>query len=61
MGPVIRKAMAKKPYTLAGFKPGIFCSVGGHNGQYARPQGQQQGSPSGPFGTHDQTKGTSFY
>jgi hypothetical protein len=26
-----------KPYTLAGFKPGIFCSVGGRDDHYATP------------------------
>jgi hypothetical protein len=29
-----------KPYTLAGFKPGIFCSVGGRDDHYATPPGQ---------------------
>jgi hypothetical protein len=28
-----------KPYTLAGFEPGIFCSVGGRDDQYATPPG----------------------
>jgi hypothetical protein len=25
----------KKPYTLAGFEPGFFCSVGGRDDHYA--------------------------
>jgi hypothetical protein len=29
----------KKPYTLAGFKPGIFCSVGGRDDHYTTPPG----------------------
>jgi hypothetical protein len=29
----------KKPYTLAGFEPGIFCSVGGRDDHYATPPG----------------------
>jgi hypothetical protein len=28
-----------KPYTLAGFELGIFCSVGGRDDHYATPQG----------------------
>jgi hypothetical protein len=28
----------QKPYTLAGFEPGIFCSVGGRDDHYATPQ-----------------------
>jgi hypothetical protein len=28
-----------KPYTLAGFKPGIFRSVGGRDDHYATPSG----------------------
>jgi hypothetical protein len=28
-----------KPYTLAGFEPGIFCSVGGRDDHYATPPG----------------------
>jgi hypothetical protein len=28
-----------KPYTLAGFEPGIFCSGGGHYDHYATPPG----------------------
>jgi hypothetical protein len=27
------------PYTLAGFEPGIFCSVGGRDDHYAAPPG----------------------
>jgi hypothetical protein len=27
----------QKPYTLAGFEPGIFCSVGGRDHHYATP------------------------
>jgi hypothetical protein len=27
----------KKPYTLAGFEPGIFCSVGERDDKYATP------------------------
>jgi hypothetical protein len=27
----------KKPYTLAGFEPGIFCSVGGRGDHYSTP------------------------
>jgi hypothetical protein len=27
-----------KPHTLAGFKPGIFCSVGGRDDHYATPR-----------------------
>jgi hypothetical protein len=30
---------SQKPYTLAGFKPGIFCSVGGRDDHYATPPG----------------------
>jgi hypothetical protein len=29
-----------KPYTLAGFEPGIFSSGGGRDGHYATPPGQ---------------------
>jgi hypothetical protein len=29
----------KKPYTLAGFKPGIFWSGGGRDDHHATPQG----------------------
>jgi hypothetical protein len=29
-----------KPYTLAGFEPGLFCSVGGRDGHYATSPGQ---------------------
>jgi hypothetical protein len=29
----------KKPYILAGFEPGIFCSIGGRDHHYATPQG----------------------
>jgi hypothetical protein len=29
-----------KPYTLAGFEPGIFCSVGGPDDHYATPPRQ---------------------
>jgi hypothetical protein len=28
-----------KPYTLAGFEPGIVCSVGGRDDHYATPPG----------------------
>jgi hypothetical protein len=28
-----------KPYTLAGFEPGIFCFVGGREDNYATLQG----------------------
>jgi hypothetical protein len=31
-----------KPYTLAGFEPGIFCSVGGRDGRYATPPGHDE-------------------
>jgi hypothetical protein len=31
---------SKKPYTLAGFKPVFFCSVGGRDGHYTTPPGQ---------------------
>jgi hypothetical protein len=31
----------KKPYTLAGFEPEIFCSVGGRDDHYATPPGHQ--------------------
>jgi hypothetical protein len=31
----------KKPYTLAGFEPGIFCSEGGRDDHYATPPGQE--------------------
>jgi hypothetical protein len=30
-----------KPYTLAAFKPGIFCSIGGRDDPYATPPGPQ--------------------
>jgi hypothetical protein len=29
----------KTPYTLAGFEPGIFCSVGGRDDHYGTPPG----------------------
>jgi hypothetical protein len=29
--------ISQKPYTLAGFEPGIYSSVGGHNDHYATP------------------------
>jgi hypothetical protein len=29
-----------KPYILAGFEPGIFCSVGERDDHYATPPGQ---------------------
>jgi hypothetical protein len=32
--------LPKKPYTLAGFEPWIFCSGGGRDGHYATPPGQ---------------------
>jgi hypothetical protein len=28
-----------KPYTLVGLKPGIFCSVGRRDGNFAMPPG----------------------
>jgi hypothetical protein len=28
---------SKKPYTQAGFEPGIICSVGGRDDHYATP------------------------
>jgi hypothetical protein len=31
--------LLKKTYTLAGFEPGIFCSVGGHVDHYTAPPG----------------------
>jgi hypothetical protein len=30
----------KKTLTLAGFEPGIFCSLGGRDDHYATPPGQ---------------------
>jgi hypothetical protein len=33
----------KRPYTLAGFEPGIFCSVGGRDDHYTTPPGHQNG------------------
>jgi hypothetical protein len=29
----------KKPYSPAGLEQGIFCSVGGRDGHYAKPPG----------------------
>jgi hypothetical protein len=34
-----RYKFLKKPYTLAGFEPVIFCSVGVRNDNYATPPG----------------------
>jgi hypothetical protein len=31
----------QKPYTLAGFEPGIFCSGGGRDSHYATPPSQK--------------------
>jgi hypothetical protein len=31
-------------YTLAGFEPWIFCSVGGRDDHYATPPGQRKNS-----------------
>jgi hypothetical protein len=33
-----------KPYTLAGFEPGIFCSVGGRNDHYTKQPGRMVGT-----------------
>jgi hypothetical protein len=33
---------SKRPYTLTGFEPGIFCSVGGRDDHYTTPQGENQ-------------------
>jgi hypothetical protein len=36
----LRCTNAQKPYTLAGFKLGIFCSVSGCDDHYATPPGR---------------------
>jgi hypothetical protein len=33
------KFLKNLTYTLAGFEPGIFCSVGGRDDHYATPPG----------------------